>query len=233
MSEGKGNWGRSHLLARTDMSSVQADHNGRSCHLQGSTWGHKQMLGTVTGKKKKKFCPANIYNLQCQLAKQSWQSNRHTPTSERQRAWAGPREGPQGWGFSSNGNGAGPYRTPAPLGRESGPHRHGTTTFHSDLNLLFSEQVGKLRPHWKGRRKSNTSNNRMETSVCFLHGKTREHVRAWCIIIIALEKFWGYRQQPFPQVWEWVWASSFSSRWNSEVVQSRGWKAKSQEHAHR
>ena len=56
MSEGKGNRDHSHLLARTDMSSVIADHSGRSCHLQGSTRGHKQMLGTVTGKKKVLSC---------------------------------------------------------------------------------------------------------------------------------------------------------------------------------
>lgn len=116
------------------------------------------MLRTARGKKI--FSPANIYNLQCHLAEQSFQSNRHTPASERQRAWAGPREGPQGCDFSPDGNGASPCRTPSPLGRESGPHRHGATTFHSDLNLPFSEQVGKLRPHWKIRWKSNTSETR-------------------------------------------------------------------------
>lgn len=191
-----------------------------------STRGHKQMLRTARGKK---YSVLQIsYNLQCHLAEQSCQSNWLTPASERQRAWAGPRERTQGLAISALIR-----AVPVPAGRlllseGGGPHRHGATTFHSELDLPFSEQVGKLRPHWKVRRKKqHLWNKRMETSVCFLHSKTGEHVRAWCIIIDALEKFWGYGQQPFFKHDSGFEPLHFPAEQNSEVVQSRGWKAKS------
>ena len=223
MSEGKGNRHHSHLLTWTDMSSVKLitvdghvtckEHLGTQADAENSNRG-------------KKAYPANIYNLQCHLAKQSWQSNRHTPTSGRPGARAGPGEGPQGWDFSPDGNGASPYRTPAgdanPPGRESGA----TSRARRDYLPLRSESSVQW-ARWQTsstlkskEKKQHLWNSRMETSVRSLHRRTREHVRA------QRKKFWGHRQQPFPQVWEWVWASSFSSRRNSEVVQPRGWKAR-------